>query len=397
MASPDAVIACHERVRHGRRQARRALRLRTGTCPARSRPTTRRRAAPAATASRRAPCCCTRRPIAASSAGSSARRGSGRPRWTGCWTRSSQVADAETRRFRAAPGDLALGNADAARAWLAAAEAVGAVELEPGSGSVITGRLNLRRLGNERRLAIEQRARAIERVRWEQLEAIERYADSNTCRRETPAAVLRRPRAAAPDRPLLRRARSAARRAAPWPAAGAGRAASTRSSRSPPRPSHPSDGPGSTASPAGSTRTATATVSTRCSASRAACARRRCGQRSAPPWPASGSPRPRAATRCCCRRAPVRAAPPKASRAGRAETRGPPPRPTWTMGLLDELRELAPGRGRRRASVPAYVVANDRALADIATRRPIRRARGCSRAAASAAPSSRATARPCCR
>jgi ATP-dependent DNA helicase RecQ len=50
---------------------------------------------------------------------------------------------------------------------------------------VVTGRLNLRRLGSERRLAIEQRARAIERVRWEQLEAIERYADSATCRRES--------------------------------------------------------------------------------------------------------------------------------------------------------------------------------------------------------------------
>ncbi len=100
----------------------------------------------------------------------------------------SQVADADTRRFRAAPGDLAKGNPDAARAWLAAAEAVGAIELEPGSGSVITGRLNLRRLGSERRLAIEQRARAIERVRWEQLEVIERYADSATCRRE---ALLR--------------------------------------------------------------------------------------------------------------------------------------------------------------------------------------------------------------
>jgi RecQ family ATP-dependent DNA helicase len=97
----------------------------------------------------------------------------------------AEVTDAETRRFRAMPADLAPGNADAARAWLAAAEAVGAVELEPGSGTVMTGRLNLRRLGNERRLAIDQRARAIERVRWEQLEAIERYAERMTCRRES--------------------------------------------------------------------------------------------------------------------------------------------------------------------------------------------------------------------
>ena len=97
----------------------------------------------------------------------------------------ARMADGDTRRFRAPPADLAHGNADAARAWLAAAEAVGAVELEPGSGSVITGRLNLRRLGTERRRAIEQRARAVERVRWEQLEAMERYANTTTCRRES--------------------------------------------------------------------------------------------------------------------------------------------------------------------------------------------------------------------
>ena len=49
---------------------------------------------------------------------------------------------------------------------------------------MIAGRLNLRRLGGERRLAIEQRARAVERLRWEQLDAMERYAEAPTCRRE---------------------------------------------------------------------------------------------------------------------------------------------------------------------------------------------------------------------
>ena len=49
---------------------------------------------------------------------------------------------------------------------------------------MIAGRLNLRRLGGERRLAIEQRARAVERLRWEQLDAMERYAEAQTCRRE---------------------------------------------------------------------------------------------------------------------------------------------------------------------------------------------------------------------
>jgi len=97
--------------------------------------------------------------------------------------RLAEVADPATRHFQVAPADVAQGNVDGARAWLAAAEAVGAVELEPGSGAVIAGRVNLRRLGSERRLAIEQRARSVERLRWEQLDAMERYAEANTCRR----------------------------------------------------------------------------------------------------------------------------------------------------------------------------------------------------------------------
>jgi superfamily II DNA helicase RecQ len=96
----------------------------------------------------------------------------------------ADAADPATRRFEVAASDVAQGNVDGARAWLAAAEAVGAVELEPGSGAVLAGRVNLRRLGNERRLAIEQRARGVERVRWEQLDAMERYAEAGTCRRE---------------------------------------------------------------------------------------------------------------------------------------------------------------------------------------------------------------------
>jgi ATP-dependent DNA helicase RecQ len=96
----------------------------------------------------------------------------------------ADAADPATRRFEVAAGDVAQGNVDGVRAWLAAAEAVGAVELEPGSGAVLAGRVNLRRLGSERRLAIEQRARAVERLRWEQLDAMERYAEATTCRRE---------------------------------------------------------------------------------------------------------------------------------------------------------------------------------------------------------------------
>lgn len=98
------------------------------------------------------------------------------------------IADPDTGVFRTSPGDLAaagIGDDSDTRAWLAAAEVVGAVELFPGSGSVWQGRLLLRRLGSGRRQGVETRARAIERVRWDQLDAMQRYAESTTCRRAT--------------------------------------------------------------------------------------------------------------------------------------------------------------------------------------------------------------------
>jgi RecQ family ATP-dependent DNA helicase len=83
-----------------------------------------------------------------------------------------------------------LGPADAVPAWVAAAEAVGALELEPGSAAVYRGRLRLRRLGTSRRGAVEQRARALERWRWDQLDALQRYAEGGTCRRRTLLSYL---------------------------------------------------------------------------------------------------------------------------------------------------------------------------------------------------------------
>jgi ATP-dependent DNA helicase RecQ len=100
-------------------------------------------------------------------------------------------ADADTKEFAAAPSHIAAscGAAeDDVRAWLAAAEAAAALELAPGAGSVWRGRLRLRALGGERRALVARRAKAVERVRWEQLDAVQRYAEADGCRRE---AVLR--------------------------------------------------------------------------------------------------------------------------------------------------------------------------------------------------------------
>jgi len=74
------------------------------------------------------------------------------------------------------------------RAWLAAAEEAGALRLAPGAGSVWRGTLILRALGPERRTRVACRAKAVERVRWEQLDAVQRYAERERCRRD---AVLR--------------------------------------------------------------------------------------------------------------------------------------------------------------------------------------------------------------
>ena len=154
----------------------------------------------------------------------------------------AEVADPETRRFRARAGDLAQGNADAARAWLAAAEAVGAVELEPGlrrghhaaastcAGSATSGgwRSSSAPAPSSASAGSSSRRSSATPTR-------------TTCRRERLLRYFGDRDAAAPDRPLLRRPRAAVRRAAPRAAARARRAASTRSSRSP-RTAEPSVG-----------------------------------------------------------------------------------------------------------------------------------------------------------
>ncbi len=100
----------------------------------------------------------------------------------------AHAADETTKTFAVDPGTLAqaLGTSDdALRAWLAAAEDAGAVELLPGSGMFWRGRLLLRGLGGERQARVAQRARAVERLRWEQLDAMQAYAEAETCRRRS--------------------------------------------------------------------------------------------------------------------------------------------------------------------------------------------------------------------
>jgi superfamily II DNA helicase RecQ len=281
----------------------------------------------------------------------------------------SLVADAETRRFRAAPADLSQGNPDAARAWLAAAEAVGAVELEPGSGSVIAGRLNLRRLGSERRLAIEQRARAIERVRWEQLEAIERYADSNVCRRESllryfgdrepphptgrccdvhepPAGAPRRGPRLEPDELIDAVVEIAATAEPSVGRAGLDGVARGLDAYRDRYGEHPLFGVASGLRPP-QVRAAIG----------AAVARERLASTEGR-YPLLLPPG----------QGPRRAA---AGQPGRTRRNPRPPAATdIDIELLDEFRAWRRAEAATRG-VPAYVVANDRALADIATRRPI--------------------------
>lgn len=280
----------------------------------------------------------------------------------------ADVADPDTRQFRAAPADLAQGNADAARAWLAAAEAVGAVELEPGSGAVFTGRINLRRLGAERRLAVEQRARAIERVRWEQLDAIERYADSATCRREQllryfgdrrpaeptgrccdvhepPAGAPRRGPRLEPDELVDAVVEIAATAEPSVGRAGLDGIARGLDAYRDRYGEHPLFGV------AGGLRPPQVRA-----AIGAAVARERLASTEGR-YPLLLPPGER----------PRRAA---GGQPGRTR-RNPRPLPAADIdaGLLEELRAWRRGEAAERG-VPAYVVANDRALADIATRRP---------------------------
>jgi ATP-dependent DNA helicase RecQ len=93
--------------------------------------------------------------------------------------RLADLADPETKLFAAD-----LGDADGVRAVLAAAEDVGAVELAPGHGGVWRGWLRLRALGQARAAAVNERARRVERTKWDQLDAAQGFAEAEGCRRE---------------------------------------------------------------------------------------------------------------------------------------------------------------------------------------------------------------------
>ncbi len=97
-------------------------------------------------------------------------------------------ADPDSGAFAVQPGELARalgGEDDNVRAWLASAEAVGAVELSPGSNQQWCGRLRLRGLGADRAGQVAQRARKINGGRWDRLDAAQAYAAGSGCRRDT--------------------------------------------------------------------------------------------------------------------------------------------------------------------------------------------------------------------
>jgi superfamily II DNA helicase RecQ len=87
-------------------------------------------------------------------------------------------------RFAVALGGLG----ERARALVAVAERIGAVELEPGRVDEARGTLRLRAVGHRRASEVESASRHFARRRWNALEAITAYAAGRECRR---AVLLR--------------------------------------------------------------------------------------------------------------------------------------------------------------------------------------------------------------
>ena len=75
------------------------------------------------------------------------------------------------------------GLGERARALVAVAERIGAVELEPGRVDEARGTLRLRAVGHRRASEVERASRHFARQRWDALAAITAYATGTTCRR----------------------------------------------------------------------------------------------------------------------------------------------------------------------------------------------------------------------
>ena len=103
-------------------------------------------------------------------------------------TALASFADPDTGAFAVNPNELARalgGEDDNVRAWLASAESVGAVELDPGSSQLWRGRMRFRGLGADRANQVRQRARRITGGRWDRLDAAQSFAAGTECRRLT--------------------------------------------------------------------------------------------------------------------------------------------------------------------------------------------------------------------
>jgi ATP-dependent DNA helicase RecQ len=102
-------------------------------------------------------------------------------------------ADAEGRFAVALDG---LG--ERARALVAVAERIGAVELEPGRVDEARGTLRLRAVGHRRASEVERASKHFARQRWDALAAITAYAAGSDCRRSVLLRHFRDPHEPAP-------------------------------------------------------------------------------------------------------------------------------------------------------------------------------------------------------
>ena len=175
------------------------------------------------------------------------------------------------------------GLGERARALVAVAERIGAVELEPGRVDEARGTLLLRAVGHRRASEVESASRHFARQRWDALAAITAYATGTGCRRAVLLKHFRDPHEPAPAgrccdicEPPGDLADGRHRRR--------GAARGRRRRRPPPR-TRPSGAPVSTRSCAASIACATATAAFPGSAVRAGLGRVAVLRRSTPRWP----------------------------------------------------------------------------------------------------------------
>ena len=204
-------------------------------------------------------------------------------------------ADADGR-FAVALGGLG----ERARALVAVAERIGAVELEPGRVDEARGTLRLRAVGQRRANDVERASKHFARQRWDALAAITAYAAGGECRR---AVLLRHFRDAHEPAPVGRCC-DVCEPPGDLATGGIDRAALRQAVLVAARPRAPRSGaPASIRSCAASTACARATATCPGSAAPRGSVARRCSRRSTPSSRRASWSRAAARGPCCGRRA----------------------------------------------------------------------------------------------